>query len=222
MSTCQEVKVSGLFASVTFLAAALGAGAAGASRDAASQVAAINPRCNGQVASMLEHRIRADDRARYGPSLDALDDRQVELDSVLQQAQLESDILHNVCTDEELTPHQDHLVGIVAWAYALEADIAPQRYTLLHCPQTAAQAPEALLASAWYAIATTLQPIDPSNPTTAPTPAPLVREAIPKVQLRAAAIHAILPQPVQATEYWRNTELAKVANCPPSTPTPTP
>ena len=204
------------------LAAAFGASAAGAAPGASSQIAAVNPRCNGQVASGLEHRIRADDRARFGSSLDALDDRQIELDAVLQQAQLESDILHNVCTADELTPHQDHLVGIIAWAYALEADIAPQRYTLLHCPQTAAQAPEALLASAWYAIATTLQPSTPSDPSTAPTPAPLVREVIPKVQSRAAALHAVFPPPFQATEYWRDNEVSKVANCPPSTPTPAP
>ena len=179
---------------------------------------AANGRCNGYNAAELERQIRGDDRARIASSLGTLNAREQELDSILQQAQLESDILHSVCSDADLAPYQDELVGIIAWAYALETDIAPQRYTLLRCPQTAARAPQALLASAWYAIATTLRPTVPSDPSTAPSPAPLVREVVPKVQARAAAAHFALPVPVEATQYWRDEIVAQVPACTPPTP----
>lgn len=197
---------------------AIALGAAAPRVGAPVEIAAVNARCNGLVSSELERRIRTDDRTHFANSLGALNDRERELDSLLQQAQLESDILHNVCSDAELAQYQDELVGSIAWAYALEADISPQRYTLLRCPQTAARAPQALLASAWYAIATTLVPVDPSDPSTAPTPAPLVREVMPKVQSRAAVAHLALPAPLQATQYWRDGILSQVPSCTPPTP----
>jgi hypothetical protein len=182
-----------------------------------AQVVAAQSRCNFNVAGQLEQQVRADDRRSPGSGLDALDDRQEDLDSILQQAQIESDILHNVCSDQELPPVQDQLAGVIAWAYALEADIAPRRYALLHCPQTAAEASLALVASAWYALSTTLvNNMDPQG--TPLPPSPLVKEVMPKVQARAAALHLPLPPPDQATQYWRDTLNSSVAVCAPATP----
>lgn len=213
------MRLSARVALIALLAAAFGIGAASAFAGAApTEVAAGNGRCTGLNAGILERQVRADDREVPGTTLNALNDRQQELDGLLQQAQLESDILHNACSDAQLTPLQNQLAGVIAWAYALEADIAPKRYTLLRCPQTAAQAPGALIASAWYALSTTLVPSDPAQPISHATPAPLVRTVMPMVQARAAAIHMTLPPPTDATEYWRNNELGKVSACPPPTP----
>lgn len=182
---------------------------------APAQVAPGNPRCNGNVAGALERQVRADDRRSPGTSLDDLNDRQQDLDSILQQAQIESDILHNVCSSDELPAVQDQLAGVIAWAYVQEADIAPRRFTLLNCPQTASTAPTALIASAWYAIALTQTGADWSTP---PPMGPLVREVIPKVQARARALGLTLPAFPVATEYWRNTIVSAAVGCTPPSP----
>ncbi|MGH7737223.1 MAG: hypothetical protein ACREMP_05080 [Candidatus Tyrphobacter sp.] len=206
-------------AAFAVLALSLAAGAAASSGSAAPLlVAAVNSRCNGDVSGTLERHLRTASHERFGDSINALNGRQQELESLLQQAQIESNILNNVCLETELTPIQDQLVGVIAWGYVLESDIASKRYALLHCARTAAKAPSALVASAWYAIATTLQPSNPSDPSTAPSPAPLVREVIPMVRSHAAALRFTLPAPIDATEYWRNTILATVPDCSPPTP----
>ncbi len=185
---------------------------------ASVRVAAINPRCNHNVAERLENHVRADDRHAPGSSLSDLNDRQQELDAILQEAQLEHDILQNMCTVAERPAVQDQLAGVIAWAYALEADIAPKRYALLHCPQTASTAPAGLLALGWYALASTFNNPDrlPGEP--APTPAPLVKEVMPKVQARASAAGLALPALSDSTQYWRDTETAKVVVCAPPSP----
>lgn len=213
------MKLSARLALMTLLAAAIGIGAASAFTGATpTKIAAGDGRCSGLNAGILERHVRAAAREVPGTTLDALNERQQELDGLLQQAQLESDVLHSACSDTELTPLQNQLAGVIAWAYALEADIAPSRYTLLRCPHTAAQAPEALLASAWYALSSTLVPSDPAQPVSHATPAPLVRTVTPIVQARAAAIRMVLPAPADATEYWRDNELGKVSACPPPKP----
>ncbi len=182
------------------------------------QVAAINPRCNHNVAVRLENHVRADDRHAPGSRLNDLNNRQQELDAILQEAQLEHDILQNMCTVAERPAVQDQLAGVIAWAYALEADIAPKRYALLHCPQTASTAPAGLLALGWYALASTFDDPDrlPTDP--APTPAPLVKEVMPKVQTRASAAGLTLPALSDSTQYWRDTETEKVVVCVPPSP----
>ncbi len=194
------------------LLATLGAGAALAS-NAPVQIADNSARCNYTVAGSLERQIRAADRQAPGTSVNALEARQQELNGILQQAQIEDGILQSVCGNRALIAPQDQLYGVIAWAYLLEADIAPKRLTLLHCPQTAATAPEALIASAWFALASTLE--DPNLPPGAPspTPAPLVKEVIPKAQARARAAGITLPAPADTSEYWRDEEVGKTAPC---------
>ncbi len=201
---------------VLLVASLLGVFTNGARGAVSVRVAAINPRCNYVVAGSLERQVRADARRSPGNTLDALNARQEDLNSILQQAQVESDILQNVCTREELPPVQNQLAGVIAWAYLLEADIAPQRFHLAYCDKTAATAPEALIASAWFALAYTMQQTD--EPAPAPTLAPLVKEVMPQLKARAAAAGVTLPPVESATEYWRNNEDAKVIPCTPATP----
>lgn len=201
------------------LAAAMVAGTGAAARSLAPvRVAAINPRCNHEVAGALEQRVRVYDRDKAGTTLDALNERLQDLNTILQQAQMEGDILQTICTDTELPPIEDQIAAVIAWTYVLEDDIVPKRLMLLHCPESAANAPAALVASAWYAIASTLN--DPNRPESAPTPtaAPLVKVVFPKVQAHAAAAGLTLPAIPESTEYWRDTIVARVPNCAPPTP----
>ncbi|HUY41567.1 MAG TPA: hypothetical protein VMV82_08380 [Candidatus Dormibacteraeota bacterium] len=199
-------------------AAILADGAVGLGSVTPVRVAAINPRCNHNVAERLENHVRADDRHAPRSSLNDLNQRQQELDAILQEAQLEHDILHNMCTVAERPAVQDQLAGVIAWAYALEADIAPERYELLHCPQTASTAPAGLLALGWYALASTFNSPDRLPGEATPTPAPLVKEVMPKVQARASAAGLTLPALADSTQYWRDMETAKVAVCVPPSP----
>ena len=180
-------------------------------------VAAGNPRCNNNVAGALERQIRDDDRRPPAQNPDALSDRYVALDSILQQAQMERDILTELCSSAELAAPNGQLVGVIAWAYALESDIAYRRFTMLDCPSTATTAAQALLADAWYALATTmLPPALPSAPP--PTPGPLVAQVEPKIESRARTLGLALPSFGDATQYWRDTMNGRVAACP--TPSP--
>ncbi len=182
------------------------------------QIAAVNPRCNHQVTGSLEDRVRADDRTKPGTTLDALNARLEDLNAILQQAQMESDILQTVCTDTELPAVADQIAAVIAWTYVLEDDVVPERLTLLHCPESAANAPAALIASAWYAIASTFNDANLPASAPTPTPAPLVKLVMPKVQARAAAAGLTLPAIHDATQYWRDTIVARVSNCTPPSP----
>ncbi len=181
-------------------------------------VAAANPRCNHDVAGMLERRVRGYDRHPPAQNADALSRRYLQLNSILQQAQVEHDILHELCTGAEFAAPADQLAGVVAWAYALEADITVQHFTALKCPQTATTAAQALLADAWYALATTYATGTPPAEAPSPTPAPLVAEVTPKVKSRAGAVGLELPAFADATEYWRDTMDGKVVLCPTAAP----
>lgn len=209
------VRRAGTLALVLFMAfPALRAQAGGVS------VAAGNPRCNHDEAGILEQQIRGYDRKPPAPTIDALTQRVADLNELLQQAQIERDILHEICSSEERVPIYDQLAGVMAWAYALQADIESKRFTLLKCDATAKQAPQALIASAWAALATTFSNVaeEGATPGPAPTPAPLVAEVMPKIRSRAAAVGLALPPPRAATAYWRDTILSKVAPCPPPHP----
>ena len=201
------------------LAATIACGAATALSPAAPvMVAAINPRCNGNIAGLLERQVRG---YHHPPAsnLDALTQRSLDLDSIIQQTQFELDILQNMCTDDERPPFDSHLGGVIAWAYALESDIAGKRFSLLNCPAAASSVPPALLATAWYALASTLN--DPNRPLSAPppSPAPLVAEVAPKIRARAATAGLALPPFSDATQYWRDGVLAKAVGCPSPLPT---
>jgi hypothetical protein len=202
-------------AGVLALAAAIAAGAVAPSPAKPALVAAINARCNNNVTGTLERQVRAYDRRPPAANVDALTQRFADLDSILQQAQLERDILQNMCTNDESPPINNQLAGVVAWAYALQADIAAKRFALLNCPVAVTSVPPALLASGWYALATTL-----NESTAPPAPAPLVAEVMPKIRARAAAVGLTLPPFSDTSQYWRDTLVAKALGCPSPSPSP--
>jgi hypothetical protein len=212
-----KVTQNGGTAAVALLAVVMVVGTTIASRaSTVSTVAAVNPRCNYYVAGTLERQVRSFDRHPPAQSPDALSQRYADLDSVLQQAQIERDILQQLCTSSEFPPIEDQLAGVAAWAYALQADIASKRFAFLKCPATATSASQALLADAWYALATTYD--DPDRSTAPASPAPLVAEVTPKIRTRAAAVGFALPSLSDATQYWRDTVNGRVVACP--TPSP--
>lgn len=181
-------------------------------------VARGNPRCNNDVAGDLERQVRSDDRNVPGSDRDALAQRYSDLDSVVQQAQSEDEILGTQCTTTTLTPIQNQIAGVIAWAYVLQSDIAAKGYT--NCPAAAKAVPASLLAGAWYALATTLNAYTSPAPTASPTTAPLVKEVMPKVRARAPTYGLALPAIADTSEYWRDgiNTAAKtaIAGCAPS------
>jgi hypothetical protein len=183
-------------------------------------VAAANPRCNHDQAGILERQVRDYDRRPPAPAIDALTQRDADLSDLLQQAQIERDILHEICSSDERAPIYDQLAGVMAWAYALQADVESKRFSLLKCDATAKEAPQALVASAWAALSTTFSNVaeNGATPGPSPTPAPLVAEVMPKIQSRAAAFGLTLPPLRDASAYWRDTLVSKVEPCPASSP----
>ncbi|HEY9085205.1 MAG TPA: hypothetical protein VIN40_04615 [Candidatus Tyrphobacter sp.] len=173
---------------------------------AAPVTAAGNPRCNGNVAGLLERQVRAYDRRPPAANVGALTQRYADLDSILQQAQLERDILESQCADDQRLPIDDHLAGVIAWAYMLQADIAGKRFSLLNCPAAVSTVPPALLASAWFALGSTANG------------APLPAEVMPKLRTRASAIGLALPPFADASQYWRDSLVGKAVGCPSPSP----
>jgi hypothetical protein len=205
-----------LLAFLVLLFPALGEATATSSLMAPTLVAGGNPRCNNLVAGALERRVRDYDRHPPEVSPDAMSQRYVALNALLQQAQVEHDILTELCSSGTRFPPNEQLAGVIAWGYALESDIAYKRFTMLKCPATATTAAQALLAYAWYALATTVA--SPASPSPTPTPAPLVAEVMPKIEARARALAFRLPGFGDATQYWRDEVNGRVAACP--TPVP--
>jgi hypothetical protein len=183
-------------------------------------VAVGNPRCNYVQAGILERRVRDDARRASSQTPDGLGTRYTELSSIIQEAQIERDILHEVCASSELLPIDDQLAGVIAWALVQQSDVAGKRFALVGCLATANGAQRALLADAWYALASTFN-TDGATPGATPTPASLVRDVVPEVRVRAAAVGLSLPRFADATEYWRDTITSqRVAPCSSAAPSP--
>jgi hypothetical protein len=183
-------------------------------------VAVGNPRCNYVQAGILERRVRDDARRASSQTPDGLGTRYTELSSIIREAQIERDILHEVCASSELLPIDDQLAGVIAWALVQQSDVAGKRFSLVGCLATANGAQRALLADAWYALASTFN-TDGATPGATPTPASLVRDVVPEVRVRAAAVGLSLPRFADATEYWRDTITSqRVAPCSSAAPSP--
>lgn len=181
---------------------------------ASALLAAGNGRCNYDVAGSLERQVRAYDRRAPQQTSDALDGRYSALESILRQADTEHEILQEECSSAAFTPIDGQLAGVSAWAYALQSDVSIAHFTLLHCAAAATTSSHALLADAWYALATTVQN---ERGGTATEP-PIIAVVIPKVRVRAAAQGLALPAFAEATQYWRDTKDSGVAPCPNASP----
>ncbi len=153
----------------------------------------------------------------------ALNARLGDIADILSGLNEEHGVLDSFCaTEADKAPLYAQLNATVAWALALQSDIAVKLDA--SCPPAAKALPAAMLAQAWLALAAT---VNDNNGTVPPS----IAEIIPKVQTRAAAVGLTLPTYPETSAYWRDqiTDQAKqaVAGCPtpvpvPATPTPSP
>lgn len=187
----------------------------------ASTVAAS--RCNSRTIGDLQTEIRGYDARPPRSNPADLNARLGDIADILSSLNEEHGVLDAECTtDAQKAPLFAQLNSTVAWALALQSDIAAKLNA--SCPPAAKALPAAMLAQAWLALAATVNDNNGSVPKS-------VAEIVPKVQTRAAAVGLTLPTYPETSPHWRDqvADQAKqaVAGCPtpvppPSTPTPSP
>jgi hypothetical protein len=188
----------------------------------ASTVAVAN-RCNSRMINDYQGQIRNYDAHPPRSNPAALNARLGDIADILSGLNEEHGVLDSFCaTEADKAPLYAQLNATVAWALALQSDIAVKLNA--SCPPAAKALPAAMLAQAWLALAATVN----DNNGTVPAS---IAEIIPKVRTRAAAVGLTLPAYPETSAYWRDqvTDVAKqaVAGCPtpvpvPATPTPSP
>lgn len=219
-------RASAVFGAAVVAMVAIGsAGAPAAQRFGsvpAGDVAAAS-RCNSRTISDYQTQIRGYDAHPPRDNPSALNARLGDIAEILEGLTEEHGVLDNVCpNDADKAPLFAQLNATVAWALALQSDIAAKLN--VSCPPAAKALPAAMLAQAWLAIAATVNDNDGAIPKA-------LTDVIPKVQTRATAIGLTLPAYPDTSAYWRDqvADQAKqaVAGCPtpvpvPATPTPSP
>lgn len=187
----------------------------------ASTVVAAS-RCNSREIGDAQTQIRNYEAHPPRDNPGALNDRLGSIADILQGLNEEHGVLDSVCPDADKPPLYAQLNATVAWALALQSDIAAKLN--VSCPPAAKALPAAMLAQAWLAIAASV------NDNGGAVPKAVV-DVIPKVQARAAVVGLTLPAYADTSAYWRDqvADQAKqaVATCPtpvppPATPTPSP
>ena len=206
--------------------AAMGpAGAPAAERLGAISIGAVAAasRCNSRTISDFQSQIRGYDAHPPRDNPGALNARLGDIADILEGLNEEHGVLDSVCpNDTDKAPLFAELNATVAWALALQSDIAAKLNA--SCPPAVKALPAAMLAQGWLAIAATVN----DNNGTVPK---AVAEVIPRIQRRAAAVGLALPAYTDTSAYWRDqvADQARqaVAICPtpvppPTTPTPSP
>jgi hypothetical protein len=218
-------KAGAVFGAAVVAVAAMGpAGAPAAARSGLVSLGSVvaASRCTSRYISDYQTQIRNYDQHPPRDNPSALNARLGDIADLLQSLNEEHGVLESVCPDNDKTVLYAQLNATVAWALALQSDIAAKLN--VSCPPAAKALPAAMLAQAWLAIAATV------NDNNGVVPKAL-NDVIPKVQTRAAAVGLTLPAYSDTSAYWRDqvAEQAKqaVATCPtpvppPATPTPSP
>jgi hypothetical protein len=142
-----------------------------------------------------------------------------DLQDVVAGLGQERGVLDAVCPESmSRATYFSQIAAVQAWAYALQEDIAVNLGP--PCASAGNVIPDQLLASAWFALATSNAEVGQS--------VPAVAQIIPKIQTRAAKINFTLPAFADTSNYWVSTAIdaAKTAiaacNLPPVTPSPSP
>ncbi len=219
-------KAGAAFGAAVVMVVAMGpAGAPAAERSGAvsGRTVAAASRCTSRYISDYQTQIRGYDAHPPRDNPGALNDRLGAIADILQSLNEEHGVLDNVCpSDADKMPLYAELNATVAWALALQSDIAAKLNA--SCPPAAKALPAAMLAQAWLAIAATVN----DNGGTVPK---ALTEVIPKVQTRAAAVGLTLPAYTETSAYWRDqvadqarqaVEICPTPVPPPATPTPSP
>jgi hypothetical protein len=180
----------------------------------AAQVVAVADRCNARMINQYQGEIRNFDA--HPPRSDPahLNARLGEIADVVSSLDEEHGVLDSMCaTETDKAPLFAQLNATVAWALALESDIAAKLNA--SCPAAAKALPAAMLAQSWLALAATVNDAGGAVPNS-------TAEVVPKIRTRAAAVDLELPAYTETSAYWRDqiTQKAKeaVASCPSPTP----
>ncbi|HEX4014592.1 MAG TPA: hypothetical protein VHX17_12005 [Candidatus Cybelea sp.] len=178
--------------------------------------AAAAGRCNSQTIDEGYARIRDYDRHGPGNSTAKLLARYADIAEVVVTMQEERQILKGVCSDD---PVRDsffaELAATIAWALALQADVAAKLNS--SCPAAAQALPTIMLADAWLDMANIINEGNGAVPQ-------IFKDVVPKVQTRAATVGLTLPAWADTSAYWRagirDKAKALAATCPSPTPPP--
>lgn len=173
-------------------------------------------RCNGQTIDDASARIRDYDRHPPGGSSGQLMARFGAIADVMQVVNEERQVLESVCSSEtQRAAFVEQIAETVAWALALEADLAARLNA--SCPAAAQALPSMMLSDAWLSLANVVNGDGGAVPKR-------FSDVVPKVQTRAQAVGLVLPAWSETSAYWRDQVHAKakmaVATCP--TPSPSP
>ena len=154
-----------------------------------------SPRCTAHVASGMEDQVRSFEG--HPPAASARDERFAALNQLIASEMQEDDILIRACNnDADLVPIQADLRASEAMAYALQSDLARDKYAAA-CPAAAAPVASGLLAAAWRQLAL-------AAPETAAQPKS-VKAAADAIRPRATAVKLALPAFEDASSYWLTT-----------------
>jgi hypothetical protein len=184
---------------------------------AAPATVAVN-RCNSQMIDQGYAQIRDYDKHGPGGSTAQLLQRYSAIAGVLSMMHEEHEILDSICaSDAARAPLFAQIAATVAWALALESDVAGRLNA--SCPAAGRALSTIMLADAWLSMAKVV------NDANGVVPA-LFTDVIPKVQTRAAAAGLTLPSWADTSDYWRDgvrdRAKAVAASCPSPSPSPSP
>jgi hypothetical protein len=180
--------------------------------------AAAAGRCSSQTTDEGYARVRDYDRHPAVSTPQKLLARYSAIAEVLATMQEEREILDSICSGDSVRASLfAELAATVAWALALESDVAAKLNA--SCPAAAQALPSVMLADAWLDMANVINEGNGTVP-------PIFKDVIPKVQTRAAAVDLTLPVWADTSAYWRDgirdKAKALAATCPSPTPAPTP
>ena len=189
----------------------------GACRPALPLPAAAAGRCSSQTTDEGYARVRDYDRHPAGSTPQKLLARYSAIAEVLATMQEEREILDSICSGDSVRASLfAELAATVAWALALESDVAAKLNA--SCPAAAQALPSVMLADAWLDMANVINEGNGTVP-------PIFKDIIPKVQTRAAAVDLTLPVWADTSAYWRDgirDESQSARRHLPSPPAPTP
>ncbi len=199
-----------------------GAGTAGSSRGAQSELVAAS-RCNGRLIDDYQNQIRDVERHPAGND-GAIWQQLSELGDTLNALGEEHNVLDHVCAnDTDKAPLFAQINAATATGLVLRANLTNKLYA--PCPPAATAVAQAQIAQAWLAVAATINDQNGTIPV-------IIAPVIPKIQARAAAFGMSLPVYAETSAYWRdqfaNAVTPAMESCagklptPPPTPSPEP
>ena len=162
---------------------------------ASEHAVAAASRCNSRTISDYQNQIRGYDAHPPRDNPGALNARLGDIAHILEALNEEHGVLDNICpSDDDKAPLFAELNATVAWALALQSDIAAKLNP--SCPLPPSCSPRPCSHRPGWRPPT----VNDNNGTVAKA----LLEMIPKVQTRAAAVGLTLPAYADTSAYWRD------------------